>query len=166
MNIRYSSCHSSYRSSFRSSFGFTLVELIVVILLLGLLAVNALPHFSTSGYDEHTLKNELSSLLRLVQLKNMHSAVPAPKEGQNNKPRLRYWLSINSDHYQQKDSSSPPQTPYPEVAIPKGVAITAGNFEFDQMGRPINSCNGGCTINITGQETTQIIIESEGYIHD
>ena len=50
--------------------GFTLVELVTTIILIGIIAVAVLPRlFSASSFSAYTLRNEFISELRYVQLK-------------------------------------------------------------------------------------------------
>lgn len=140
--------------------GFTLIELIIVIILLGIITINALPRFSSNDVDAQSLSKELLSELRLVQLKNMHSAIPA-----NAQERKCYWLEIRSDNYQQMTDCSSPQPLKTATPISTKINISTGSYGFDQMGRPQQTCQGGCSIHILADTTKQIRIESEGYIH-
>lgn len=54
--------------------GFTLVELIVVILLLAIISATAISRFSgRQNYEFYALQNQVSSVVRQVQLNRMQS---------------------------------------------------------------------------------------------
>ena len=55
--------------------GFTLIELVLVIVLIGVLAVTAAPRFFTaSGYDQVAARDQLIQLLRQAQLQTMNNS--------------------------------------------------------------------------------------------
>jgi MSHA pilin protein MshC len=55
-------------SSMTHAKGFTLVELVTVMILIGILAVSALPRFiGSSSYSAYSLRNEFLAELRAVQ---------------------------------------------------------------------------------------------------
>jgi MSHA pilin protein MshC len=52
--------------------GFTTIELVTVIIIVAILAVNVLPHFDgTASYEAHTHRAQLISALRLTQQRAM-----------------------------------------------------------------------------------------------
>ena len=56
----------------KNEYGFTLIELIVVIILISIMAVTVLPKFFTSnGFEEFTYRDELITKLRAIQLRSM-----------------------------------------------------------------------------------------------
>jgi len=57
----------------RSSGGFSLIELVAVIILMGILAVVVLPKFSSrQGFTEYALRDQLISAFRLAQQRAMY----------------------------------------------------------------------------------------------
>lgn len=57
--------------------GFTLVELVATIILIGILAVSVAPRFSGAGtYSEYALRDQLLSALRFAQQRAMYDHQP------------------------------------------------------------------------------------------
>lgn len=54
--------------------GFTLVELIITIILIGVLAVTAIPRFlGSNNEDAYTLRDRTLAMIRSIQLQAMHN---------------------------------------------------------------------------------------------
>jgi MSHA pilin protein MshC len=168
--------------------GFTLIELITVIILLGILAVAVLPKFDgTSSYEAHTHRAQLISALRLTQQRAMQQTDTA--DGychqlvfDNDNLVSRYGIPDRVDCSVTTFSGLVPewepdatgfeveskyQVSFGIQGLSNQSAVT-----FDNMGRPVsnasiaNDCAGGCIINVQSSiEILQIQIESEGYIH-
>ncbi|MBD1389865.1 prepilin-type N-terminal cleavage/methylation domain-containing protein [Neiella sp. HB171785] len=146
------------RSPQNNQTGFTLVELVVVIIVLGVISVVAAPRFiGSQGFDEIALRDEVMQRLRAVQLSAMNGVAADC-----------HALVINSDEFGVSVMDADPcpgtlehVTDYSQT----GLSISQGIFGFDRLGRPTDSCNGGCNIEIIGTTTETITIESEGFIH-
>ena len=139
--------------SFHNQNGFTLVELIVVILLIGILSVSIAPRFFTVGsYEDRRAVDELLVALR-------HAQQMAMNRGGN----LRFTLNSNSFTIDLTDGTalrSPDGvTPYTKQFPGNLTASPTGSIIYDGLGKP----NTGYTINIGSK---QIKIEAEtGYAH-
>ena len=144
--------------------GFTMIELIVVILIIAIMSTTVIPKFFTStGFQEYTYQAEVITKLRSIQLRAMQqtnssechtvliteSALGIPQN-----------CNLTSGSWQNETTS---------VIVESGHDVTfdvsSGNYSltFDSMGRP--SCSP-CLITVLGDSTLPIKIESEGYIHE
>lgn len=62
----------------KTSYGFTLIELIIVVTLLGIISVTALPKFTgKSGAEETTTQDQMISVLRRMQNQAMQQTSAA-----------------------------------------------------------------------------------------
>lgn len=148
-------------SSFKNT-GFTLVELIVVILIIGILSISIAPRFFTiSSYEERRALDELLTALR-------HTQQMAMNRGGN----IRLVLTANDFTVELTDGTqlrSPDGSRHSTCVTPicykksfEGVSasiLPAGPIIYDGLGKP----NTGFTILIGSK---QIQIEAEtGYAH-
>ncbi|OUR77241.1 MSHA biogenesis protein MshC [Colwellia psychrerythraea] len=168
--------------------GFTLIELITVIILVGILAVAVLPKFDgTASYEAHTHRAQLISALRLTQQRAMQQTDTSGGYCHqlifdNDSLVSRYGIPDRVDcnvttfsglmpEWQPDATGFEVESKY-QVSFGIQGKNNPSAITFDNMGRPVsnatiaNNCVGGCIINIQSSiETLQIQIESEGYIH-
>ena len=153
--------------------GFTLIELVIVIIVLGVLSAIAIPKFSSrSGFEDYTVRDQLIARLRLVQLQGMN-ADPSNGITEN----ACYWLVVkNSCFYNEHTAKTGANCNLPaqnnvcsdeaynnngRVKFPTGM-LDVANYRFDLQGRLIA---GSSPIGVTGDNGLSIIIETEGFIH-
>jgi prepilin-type N-terminal cleavage/methylation domain-containing protein len=172
--------------------GFTLVELVAVIVLIGILSVFVAPRFSSTGsFAEKTVRDRMVAIARYAQQRAMTdqtqgvcyrftiTAVPTPPAVQtygaqrstNNGNTWAYIGPANSD----RENPSTPATG--QISVANGVTIPGGpiNIFFDGLGNAVNGCGGALlvpanpgdpvlTININGEFPQTITISGAGYV--
>jgi MSHA pilin protein MshC len=154
--------------------GFTLIELVIVIIVLGVLAVVAIPKFvNRSGFEDYTVRDQMIARLRLVQLQGMNSD-PSNDATSN----ACYWLVVKNTCFYNEHTSktgascnTPSATSvcdddsfndFSPVDFPSGM-LNSTNYRFDIQGRPVS---GVTSIAINGDNNLSITIETEGFIHE
>jgi len=159
------------------SAGFTLVELVIVIIVLGILAAGAIPKLaSRTGFEDYTVRDQLIARLRLVQLQGMNAdpALNAPENG-------CYWLVVkNSCFYHEQTvrnsgscalpsaadvCSDDDYNEFNSVSFPMGM-LTPAKYRFDIEDGKLSSDSDFTPISIYGDNGLKVVIESEGYIHE
>jgi len=142
--------------------GFTLIELIIVIIILGILSVTVAPKFFTAkGFSAYGYRTDVIAKLRLIQIKAMQQT-----QADNNECH-RVLLTTKKLSTPDGCASSEDSATKVQIADQDNITfssnITGNSFSFDSMGRP--SCAAACKITINGEQTISVQIESEGYIH-
>jgi MSHA pilin protein MshC len=137
--------------------GFTLVELITVMVIIGVLAVAALPRFvNRSAYDSRAFYDQLIATLRYAQ----KSAI-----AQHRFVCVTFGVDISLSHGTTTGCTSGAlagpggQAP---IKVPYGVTLSgAGSFYFDALGVP----SGGQSITVSPYATPIIVEAGTGYVH-
>ncbi|GAB3027338.1 prepilin-type N-terminal cleavage/methylation domain-containing protein [Bowmanella dokdonensis] len=163
--------------------GFTLLELIVVIILIGVLAVTAYSRFQgKDGVVEYAYQARLVSALRNMQTRAM----------QDTRPGYCFLINLNAGDFgppslaYDTTTGNPPLTCGTSIdfSTPDYLRTDAGELTgeglvllapvnhvgFDDMGRPVDNsgasiCQNQCQLTIQGSVSVPVCIETEGYIH-
>ena len=152
--------------------GFTLIELIVVIIMIAIMAVTVLPNFLTSkGFEEYTYRDELINKLRSIQLRAMQ---------QTNNSRCQLiqisssfiGLLATTPNAATCEASFAGESTTVAINDNHNVNFTISeglsSFSFSSLGKPL-----GCaaiipceiTLTVIGESSLAVKINSEGYIY-
>ncbi|MEZ9288792.1 prepilin-type N-terminal cleavage/methylation domain-containing protein [Vibrio lentus] len=151
--------------------GFTLVELIIVIIILGIVSTFAASRFvGTSSYSTFSAQEQTISVIRQIQVNRMQSNVSAANDS--------FRLAINSDclgsvtacslnlsNSTQKSQADARSDYVRESDISFSPANTV--IDFDLLGNPSVSAGVNITINsTTSSNSAQVCINSQGYVRE
>lgn len=136
--------------------GFTLTELVLILVLISIVAVVALPRLNIEGFERQTFTGELTTALRHAQKIALASQCPVA-------------VNINSSGYQVAFTGEGGVACGSGTAVPhptrggnftgSGEVNSGGSVVFDGQGR-----SNGLTIELANGAT--IIVEAEtGYVH-
>lgn len=140
-----------------STLGYTLIELIVVIVVLTILSVTIAPRFfTTSGTSEYLYQDQLLNLLRRVQMQAMQCTNCTTPTVNIATANIVVAGTSCSD-----DSSL---ALCPSVRDNISFSSNAASIGFDSLGRP-QGCIGTCQLTVQGEAALRVCIETEGYIH-
>ncbi|MBU1620542.1 MAG: type II secretion system GspH family protein [Gammaproteobacteria bacterium] len=175
----------------KTSTGFTLVELIIVIVLLGIVSATALPKlFGNAGTDEITAQDQMISVLRRMQIQAMQQTNTAtfchqliltqtqlgfpnvlPCDPTETNTQLTAAANQNSGLQFMRPANSSLGLSLFNTALPAGGTSQTLPFlfRFNSLGQPVTNAgaviSSGLRIEITDVVTYRICIEREGYIH-
>jgi len=145
-------------ATWKKNRGFTLLELVIVMVIIGILSVTIIPKmFSTDGFDEIGYQSELITKLRSIQLRHMHNSTGCNISLSDTKVELLIGNPCVDNDAPIYDTT--------KVVIKGGKLSfqrTSSSLSFNYMGRPIG---GEFIITIQGGEQPRTVtINSEGYI--
>ena len=143
------------------SAGFTLTELVVVIVVATVLSAVVFSRISTQGFDAEGVANEVAAALRYAQRLaiSQHRDVAVGISGNE--------LSLTYPGLGGAAVHQPPGTDAFKVSK-SGVSISGTGFTFSALGKP--SAASATVITVTGSDTPPttgtVTVEAEtGYVH-
>ncbi|PLC58198.1 type II secretion system protein [Photobacterium carnosum] len=154
----------------KSQQGFSLIELIMVIILIGILSATAAARFSgRSEFDAQITRDQAISLIRQLQISAMNGDSQPLTVESNCLGVCEYSLTDTNDSLRYAQT----QTTFAMSQQPSGISLKS--LSFNLLGQPtvnnlstvVLSCTSGCTITITAKNNHQasICINSQGYIY-
>ncbi|MGR5064792.1 prepilin-type N-terminal cleavage/methylation domain-containing protein [Photobacterium sp. DNB22_13_2] len=170
-----------YGKSYAKSTGFTLLELIIVIVLVGIISVTAASRlFGRSGFDAVLARDQAISIARQIQLVGMNS--PVTPANPNSCLALQISTTeFGSEHCASNSDSTRKLTfenDMVKFAFFDGTTpLAPAAIYFDMLGRPSVIENqqlkrictaSNCQVTVTSRNGAQasLCINSEGYIND
>jgi MSHA pilin protein MshC len=150
--------------------GFTIVELVVTLAIVGILAGIALPRFFTGGtFQSRGFHDQALTALRYAQ----KAAVASRRNVcvDLTTPGVMAFTIATATGASQPCTTAlagPGAEPAFSVTAPSGVtlATTATTFAFDALGRPSPNAAVTLTITASGETARNITVEQEtGYVH-
>ena len=163
---------TSRQRSITWSAGFTLVELVVVIIVVSILAVVAIPRLNTHTFDTVGFYQEVLSSVRYAQKEAVAKRRVVCVTLGTGSVTIRF-ANIAGSSVCNADLVSPRGVSPFTVTAASGVLLSSapatGSFFFDALGRPFDAAGTSSpqrTINITGDGTQSFVVEAEtGYVH-
>jgi len=161
--------------NYQKNSGFTLIELIVVILMISIMAVTVLPKFfSSNGFEEFTYRDEIITKLRAVQLRSMQQTTDTicKKIQVETTPSAIIGLLATDSATNTCITAYAGDATTVIVNSKHSVSFTLSegitSFSFSVLGRPLGCISQSpceITITVAGENSPEILINSEGYIY-
>ncbi|MBB1466214.1 type II secretion system protein [Vibrio sp. SG41-7] len=151
--------------------GFTLVELIVVILLLAIISATAISRFGgRKNYELYALQNQVSSVVRQVQLNRMQSNMDMSVSGAESLRLVAANNCIGSqsacDNTSETRSDVIASDDYSFASVP--TSSYSSPIEFNLLGNPENTASSGVQITISSNNSSDrawVCINSQGFVY-
>ena len=164
----------------QASRGFTLVELIVILILVGILAVVAIPKFTgvgaynTMGFSDRAMESlRYAQKQAIAKRRNVCVVFTATTITFTYAPTAGSAINCNTNLT--GPAGEPAYSVAPESKSVVTISASLGSFAFDGQGRPIASTTLGVVgaalttvqiITVTGDGSRSFSVEPEtGYVH-
>ncbi|WP_454441254.1 pilus assembly FimT family protein [Vibrio bathopelagicus] len=151
--------------------GFTLVELIVVILLLAIISVTAISRFGgRQVYELFALQEQASSVIRQIQLNRMQSNMDMSLAGAES---LRL-VAVNGCLGSQSGCENLAETRSDVISSDDYIfssqptSTTSSPIEFNLLGNPESTASSGVQITISSKSSSDkawVCINSQGFVY-
>jgi MSHA pilin protein MshC len=151
--------------------GFTLVELIVVILLLAIISATAISRFGgRQVYELYALQEQTSSVIRQIQLNRMQSNMDMSVSGAESLRLVAANNCIGSqsacDNTSETRSDVIASDDYSFSSVP--TSSYTSPIEFSLLGNPENTASSGVQITISSNNSSDkawVCINSQGFVY-
>jgi MSHA pilin protein MshC len=142
-----------------TSAGFTLTELVVVIIVATVLSAYAISRINTVEFDNEGYANRAAAMMRFAQKLAISQRRNVQVTISGNTLSLCYGTTTCSGG----SVREPPGANAFSYAAPSGVTLSGSTFWFDALGKP--SAGGTVTVS-DGTTPRNITVEAEtGYVH-
>lgn len=149
------------KSKLHFSIGFTLIELVVVILLLSILSVYAASRYiGASSFSAYAAQEQAVAIIRQIQLGRMQSNI-----GTADTLSSEYRLSVTSDCMGSLAScSSTDESRSNNLVLPDGVTFSPSmTVNFDLLGAPTSTVTR--IVISSSTESVGVCINDVGYVY-
>lgn len=137
--------------------GFTLTELVVVIVIAGILSALAISRINTQSFDTEGFANRAIAMVRYAQRIAVSQRRTVAVVVASNSISICYTDTACSGGAVRE----PPGTGAFAYSAPSGVTLAGTSFTFSALGKP----SAGGTFTVTGDVARTITIEAEtGYV--